>query len=46
MNPRKSEFVLTLIAGITGIIAGITGIAVEVYLLLFLAVKNYLTQLR
>ncbi|MBF2340793.1 DUF4064 domain-containing protein [Listeria welshimeri] len=27
MNPRKSEFVLTLIAGITGIIAGITGIA-------------------
>ncbi|MBC2140567.1 DUF4064 domain-containing protein [Listeria innocua] len=27
MNPRKTEFVLTLIAGITGIIAGITGIA-------------------
>ncbi|MDT0002391.1 DUF4064 domain-containing protein [Listeria cossartiae subsp. cayugensis] len=27
MNPRKSEFVLSLIAGITGIIAGITGIA-------------------
>ncbi|EAE8346670.1 DUF4064 domain-containing protein [Listeria monocytogenes] len=26
MNPRKTEFVLTLIAGITGIIAGITGI--------------------
>ncbi|EJG4805292.1 DUF4064 domain-containing protein [Listeria innocua] len=27
MNPRKPEFILTLIAGITGIIAGITGIA-------------------
>ncbi|MBC2238799.1 DUF4064 domain-containing protein [Listeria innocua] len=27
MNLRKTEFVLTLIAGITGIIAGITGIA-------------------
>ncbi|EHD1589169.1 DUF4064 domain-containing protein [Listeria monocytogenes] len=27
MNPRKTEFVLTLIAGITAIIAGITGIA-------------------
>ncbi|MBC2137634.1 DUF4064 domain-containing protein [Listeria innocua] len=27
MNPRKTEFVLTLIAGITGVIAGITGIA-------------------
>ncbi|PZG46357.1 hypothetical protein C2D66_10560 [Listeria ivanovii] len=26
MNPRKTEFVLTLIAGITGVIAGITGI--------------------
>ncbi|MBC1385596.1 DUF4064 domain-containing protein [Listeria innocua] len=27
MNPRKIEFILALIAGITGIIAGITGIA-------------------
>ncbi len=27
MNPRKTEFILTLIAGITGVIAGITGIA-------------------
>ncbi|MBC2237869.1 DUF4064 domain-containing protein [Listeria innocua] len=27
MNPRKTEFILALIAGITGIIAGITGIA-------------------
>ncbi|WP_167629207.1 DUF4064 domain-containing protein [Listeria valentina] len=26
MNPRKTEFVLTLIAGITGIIAGLFGI--------------------
>ncbi|EFS00921.1 DUF4064 domain-containing protein [Listeria seeligeri] len=26
MNPRKTEFILTLIAGITGVIAGITGI--------------------
>ncbi|MBC1522338.1 DUF4064 domain-containing protein [Listeria aquatica] len=26
MNPRKAEFVLTLIAGITGIIAGLFGI--------------------
>lgn len=26
MNPRKTEFVLTLIAGITGVIAGFTGI--------------------
>ncbi|EAC5533749.1 DUF4064 domain-containing protein [Listeria monocytogenes] len=26
MNPRKPEFVLTLIAGITGIIAGLTGV--------------------
>ncbi|TYV30617.1 DUF4064 domain-containing protein, partial [Listeria monocytogenes] len=27
MNPRKTEFILALIAGITGVIAGITGIA-------------------
>ncbi|MBC1904752.1 DUF4064 domain-containing protein [Listeria innocua] len=27
MNPRKIEFILALIAGITGVIAGITGIA-------------------
>ncbi|ECB9834733.1 DUF4064 domain-containing protein [Listeria monocytogenes] len=27
MNQRKTEFILTLIAGITGVIAGITGIA-------------------
>ncbi|MBC1353856.1 DUF4064 domain-containing protein [Listeria innocua] len=27
MNPRKIEFILALVAGITGVIAGITGIA-------------------